>query len=187
MSTVNESSMACRRNSIRACLERRPILGATSFEMNHLRMILYARIQLRRSGGSNRYRAFFVSSGIKEERSISWMWDMFNHERWTLYFFVSSSTPTLLNEPTVCCWVTEIYASMMLRNFIPIPTESPEIGKGGWPGTAELAAVQPTVRGLSRDHAAASLQVYIVCITGRRVHCPTRKPIHPCCNLWCST
>ena len=56
---------------------------------------------------------------------------------------------------------------------------TPEIGKGGWPGTAELAAVQP----MTTPRRRVSLQVYIVSITGRRVHCPTRKPIHPCCNL----
>jgi len=34
-----------------------------------------------------------------------------------------------------------------IRNFLAVPgqPESPEIGKGSWPGVAELATAQPTV------------------------------------------
>jgi hypothetical protein len=64
-------SMAWMSNSIQACPKQRLILGATSFEMSHLRMILYARMQLRTPGGSNRYRAFCASSEINKEGSIS--------------------------------------------------------------------------------------------------------------------
>ena len=50
---------------------------------------------------------------------------------------------------TTICVVTERIWKWSVRRemgkFSLGAAESPEIGKGGWPGTAELAAAQPTV------------------------------------------
>jgi len=47
--------------------------------------------------------------------------------------------------------------------------ESPEIGKGGWPGTAELAAAQPTV------HVNLNVTTpRVVCRDARRIQIPSQ-------------
>jgi hypothetical protein len=49
------TSIARRSKSIRDCRARSPNLGSIIFEINHLRNIPYARMQLRILGGRSRY------------------------------------------------------------------------------------------------------------------------------------